>query len=248
MHTVSHACSRRNARPNCWRAGHSLVVNATIIVAVLGSMAVVAVDLSAQSASSPKNVRLIAGSPVLNSLSISGPTSVTVGQTAQYMVQATDASGGTVGVGAVWSTSNSGLATITQSGVLTAVATGTVTVQATFQGLTAQFSTTLASTTSSSTYGPQRTITCPSGAIDIWPGQSIQSAVNGYAGATTFCLRAGVHSLTSSITPKTGNTFVGEYGAILDGSSWSSTDSTQAAFRAHNQDIDYVTIRNLVIR
>jgi len=132
MHTVSHACSRRNARPNCWRAGHSLVVNATIIVAVLGSMAVVAVDLSAQSASSPKNVRLIAGSPVLNSLSISGPTSVTVGQTAQYMVQATDASGGTVGVGAVWSTSNSGLATITQSGVLTAVATGTVTVQATF--------------------------------------------------------------------------------------------------------------------
>jgi parallel beta-helix repeat protein len=248
MHTVSHACSRRNARPNCWRAGHSLVVNATIIVAVLGSMAVVAVDLSAQSASSPKNVRLIAGSPVLNSLSISGPTSVTVGQTAQYMVQATDASGGTVGVGAVWSTSNSGLATITQSGVLSAVATGTVTVQATFQGLTAQFSTTLASTTSSSTYGPQRTITCPSGAIDIWPGQSIQSAVNGYAGATTFCLRAGVHSLTSSITPKTGNTFVGEYGAILDGSSWSSTDSTQAAFRAHNQDIDYVTIRNLVIR
>jgi len=248
MHTVSHACSRRNARPNCWRAGHSLVVNATIIVAVLGSMAVVAVDLSAQSASSPKNVRLIAGSPVLNSLSISGPTSVTVGQTAQYMVQATDASGGTVGVGAVWSTSNSGLATITQSGVLTAVATGTVTVQATFQGLTAQFSTTLGSTTSSSTYGPQRTITCPSGAIDIWPGQSIQSAVNGYAGATTFCLRAGVHSLTSSITPKTGNTFVGEYGAILDGSSWSSTDSTQAAFRAHNQDIDYVTIRNLVIR
>ena len=248
MHTVSHACSRRNARPNCWRAGHSLVVNATIIVAVLGSMAVVGVDLSAQSASSPKNVRLIAGSPVLNSLSISGPTSVTVGQTAQYMVQATDASGGTVGVGAVWSTSNSGLATITQSGVLTAVATGTVTVQATFQGLTAQFSTTLASTTSSSTYGPQRTITCPSGAIDIWPGQSIQSTVNGYAGATTFCLRAGVHSLTSSITPKTGNTFVGEYGAILDGSSWSSTDSTQAAFRAHNQDIDYVTIRNLVIR
>ena len=38
-----------------------------------------------------------------------------------------------------------------------------------------------------------------------------------YPGATTFCLRAGVHDLTSSITPKTGNTFVGEYGAILDG-------------------------------
>ena len=101
---------------------------------------------------------------------------------------------------------------------------------------------------STSAYGPQPTITCPSGAIDVWPGQPIQTAVNNYPGSTTFCLRAGVHYLTSSVTPKTGNTFVGEYGAILDGSSWSTSDSTQAAFRAHNQDIDYVTIRNLVIR
>ena len=69
-----------------------------------------------------------------------------------------------------------------------------------------------------------------------------------YPGTTTFCLRAGVHNLTNSITPKTGNTFVGEYGAILDGASWTTSNSTQAAFRAHNQDIDYVTIRNLVIR
>jgi parallel beta-helix repeat protein len=99
-----------------------------------------------------------------------------------------------------------------------------------------------------SSYGPQATITCPAGAIDIWPGQPIQTNVDQYPGATTFCLRAGVHYLTSSITPKTGNTFVGEYGAILDGSNWSTSDSTQAAFRAHNQDIDYVTIRNLVIR
>ena len=57
-----------------------------------------------------------------------------------------------------------------------------------------------------------------------------------------------MHYVTSSVTPKTGNTFVGEYGAILDGSNWSTSDSTAAAFRAHNQDIDSVTIRNLVIR
>jgi hypothetical protein len=101
---------------------------------------------------------------------------------------------------------------------------------------------------STSSYGPQATITCPADAIDIWPGQPIQDNVTLYPGTTTFCLRAGVHYLTSSITPKTGNTFVGEYGAILDGSDWSTTESTQAAFRAHNQDIDYVTIRNLVIR
>ena len=72
--------------------------------------------------------------------------------------------------------------------------------------------------------------------------------VNTYPNSTTFCLRAGVHYLSSSITPKWGNVFVGEYGAILDGSYWATADATQAAFRAHNQDIDYVTIRNLVIR
>ena len=57
-----------------------------------------------------------------------------------------------------------------------------------------------------------------------------------------------MHQLTSSIRPKTGNTFVGEYGAILDGTGWTTADDTQAAFRAHNEDIDDVTIRNLVIR
>jgi len=224
------------------------MVNATLVIAVLGWIAAVAVDLSAQAGSPPTNVRVISGSPVLNALIISGPASVTVGQTAQYMVHATVANGGTIGVGAVWSTSNIGLATITPSGVLTALATGTVTVQATYQSLTAQFTTTLVSSTSSSSYGPQSTITCPAGAVDIWPGQSIQTSINLNTGDKTFCLRAGVHSLISSITPKTGNTFVGEYGAILDGSNWSTSDTTQAAFRAHNQDIDYVTIKNLVIQ
>jgi parallel beta-helix repeat protein len=96
--------------------------------------------------------------------------------------------------------------------------------------------------------GPQGTITCPSGAVSIWPGTLIQNMVNQYAAGTTFCIRAGVHYLSGSITPKTGNTFVGEYGAILDGTGWSTTDASQAAFRAHNEDIDDVTIRNLVIR
>jgi parallel beta-helix repeat protein len=96
--------------------------------------------------------------------------------------------------------------------------------------------------------GPQPAISCPTGAVDIWPGISIQGMVNANAGSTTFCLKAGVHQVTSSITPKTGDTFVGEYGAILDGSGWTATDDTQAAFQASNEDINNVTIRNLVIR
>ena len=96
--------------------------------------------------------------------------------------------------------------------------------------------------------GPQSTITCPAGAVDIWPGVNIQNVVNTYGESVTFCLRAGIHSLVSSITPRTGSTFVGEYGAILDGSGWSTSDNTAAAFRAQNHSIDQVTIRNLVIR
>jgi parallel beta-helix repeat protein len=102
--------------------------------------------------------------------------------------------------------------------------------------------------TSTSAVGPQSTITCTAGSVTLSPGDPIPQIVGSFPNNTTFCLRAGVHYLTGSITPKTGDVFVGEYGAILDGSSWSTSDSTQAAFRAHNQDIDYVTIRNLVIR
>jgi parallel beta-helix repeat protein len=89
---------------------------------------------------------------------------------------------------------------------------------------------------------------CPAGAVDLWPGSSIPYVVSYHPARTTYCVRAGVHSLTSAIRPKTGDTFVGEYGAVLDGSGWTTSDGTQAAFRAHNEDIDYVTIRNLVIR
>jgi parallel beta-helix repeat protein len=99
-----------------------------------------------------------------------------------------------------------------------------------------------------STVGPQSAITCPAGAVDVWPATSIPEVVSAFPGGTTFCVRAGIHYLTEAITPKSGDVFVGSYGAILDGSNWTTGDATQAAFRAHNQDIDYVTIRNLVIR
>ena len=96
--------------------------------------------------------------------------------------------------------------------------------------------------------GPQLAIVCPAGAIDIWPGDNIQNVVDSHGTSTSFCLRAGTHYMNYPITPKTGDTFVGEYGAILDATGWATTDDTLAAFRAHDQDIDYVTIRNLVIR
>jgi parallel beta-helix repeat protein len=101
---------------------------------------------------------------------------------------------------------------------------------------------------SAPSYGPQRSITCPAGAVDIRPGSSIQRIVDFSPGATTFCIKAGVYYLNDSITPKTGDVFVGEYGAILDGAGWTTAIYEAGAFRAHSQNIDDVTIRNLEIR
>src|SRR5688500_10918330 len=95
--------------------------------------------------------------------------------------------------------------------------------------------------------GPQSNITCPTVSVGIFPCMLINLAVDSNVGATTFCIRAGIHNLDRSVIPKTGNTFVGEYGAILHGT-WTSNDDTQAAFRTHSENIDHVTIKNLVIR
>jgi parallel beta-helix repeat protein len=96
--------------------------------------------------------------------------------------------------------------------------------------------------------GPQPGVVCPAGAVEVRPGIQVQQLVDAHPPRTVFCLRAGLYRLTSPITPKTGNTFIGEYGAVLDGTGWTTKDTTQGAFRAHNQDIDDVVIRNLVIR
>ena len=97
-------------------------------------------------------------------------------------------------------------------------------------------------------FGPQPSITCPVDAVRLAPGTNVQRVVDSYPGRTTFCFEAGVHAISGAITPKTGDTLIGEFGAILDGTGWTTTDTTQAAIRAHNADVDNVTIRNLVIR
>lgn len=95
--------------------------------------------------------------------------------------------------------------------------------------------------------GPQPDILAPSSAIVVAPGQSLQSAINAAPPGTAFRLLAGVHE-PRAVTPKTGNLFVGDYGAILDGTGWTTTDIDDGAFKAMNVDVDDVTIRNLVVR
>jgi len=55
----------------------------------------------------------------------------------------------------------------------------------------------------------------PSG-TPIFPGQSIQALVNANPAGTTFILKAGTHA-RQSVIPKSGDRFIGETGAVLDG-------------------------------
>ena len=59
--------------------------------------------------------------------------------------------------------------------------------------------------------------TPPEGAIDIFPGNDINSIVDNNPEGTTFIIKAGIHRM-QEIWPKEGNTFWGESGAILNGS------------------------------
>lgn len=103
-----------------------------------------------------------------------------------------------------------------------------------------------------SLYGPQPTIACPAGAVSIPVGSttaSRQTLINANPGAS-FCLAAGTHFATGSNSPSDNQTFVGEYGAIIDGTGWTrpESDLDAAPFEAINNGVTGVTIRNLVIQ
>jgi parallel beta-helix repeat protein len=75
--------------------------------------------------------------------------------------------------------------------------------------------------------------------IAISPGQSIQSAVNANPEGTTFVIKSGVHR-RQSIRPKSGMSFIGEAGAVLDGE-----NATAQAIVGHGAS--RVTVRGLRI-
>ena len=52
--------------------------------------------------------------------------------------------------------------------------------------------------------------------VEIWPWQNIQQIVNGWPWGTTFYLKAGVHRM-QTITPRSGDRFMGEAGTVLSG-------------------------------
>lgn len=98
--------------------------------------------------------------------------------------------------------------------------------------------------------GPTPTITCPVGAIPINAGSttaSRQAIINAAPSNSTFCIETGSHSANSPNNSKTGNTYVGQYGAVILASGWLGSDPEDAIFRDVGTGIDNVTIKNLVL-
>jgi uncharacterized protein YjdB len=76
--------------------------------------------------------------PVVNSLSVTGTSPMTVGQQAQYTAIAnmSDGSSPNVTSQSQWTSTNPSVATVDSNGVVTAIAQGTTTITATYQGQT----------------------------------------------------------------------------------------------------------------
>ena len=183
--------------------------------------------------------------------------SLTVGQTGTFAATARDSTGGTLtGRTVTWTSSNTGIASVSAGGVVTAVAAGTATISATIDGKSGSGSvaitapapapvtspaptpTTSPDPTSGSGVGPSSSLNPTTGVV-IEPGQSIQAAVNANPAGTSFWLKAGTWH-QQSVVPKDGMTFAGEAGAILDG------DNTTV--KAFSGTASRVTIRNLVVQ
>jgi hypothetical protein len=83
---------------------------------------------------------------------------------------------------------------------------------------------------------------CASGkGVTIGTGDDAQRVVSAHAAGTTYLIKAGTHLRNFSVQPKSGDTFCGEPGAVLDGGR-----SLQTAFSggATNVTLDSITVRD----
>ena len=58
----------------------------------------------------------------------------------------------------------------------------------------------------------------PCSGVDVTRGSDIQALMDFHGEGATFCLEKGVHRITETLTPRSGQRLIGEPGAILNGS------------------------------
>lgn len=84
--------------------------------------------------------------------------------------------------------------------------------------------------------GPTPKIVCPTGSQSIAPGTDIAAAVKAGPAGTTFCLLAGLHRLPAVVILKSGDSVIGEYGAIVSGALVLSSWTRSGAYWVHSGD------------
>jgi Right handed beta helix region len=85
--------------------------------------------------------------------------------------------------------------------------------------------------------------TAPAGAVTVSPGATtIQDAISSHPAGTTYYLTAGTYSISASIDPQAGDTFIGAPGAVIDGS------NTQPVAFGFNDQAASVTLEYLTIQ
>jgi hypothetical protein len=79
------------------------------------------------------------------------------------------------------------------------------------------------------------------GAVAISTGDDAQQVVDAHPAGTTYLVKAGTHLRNFSVQPKSGDTFCGEQGAVLDGGR-----TLKSAFSggARNVTLDSITVRD----
>jgi hypothetical protein len=66
--------------------------------------------------------------------------------------------------------------------------------------------------------GPLKQMRCPPDSISLRPGRRLQSVIDANPTGTSFCFEAGTYRLKRPLLPKSRDIFVGQYGAVLSGS------------------------------
>jgi len=161
----------------------------------------------------------------VSSLLVVGPTMVPTGQTGELTASASTSSGKQVVTsGVTWQSSNPGVASVSDAGILTAIAPGTVTITASYQGVTGSLTVTVANVTVSAVtlYGTttvtrggttQLTATAVLGDgsrrivtnVGAWASLNTDIATVSASGLVTTLSTAGTATITATYLGATGS-------------------------------------------
>ena len=190
----------------------------------------VSISAMSEGVSGSSSLAVVTAGPVASISVAPASASLEIGKQLQLAATVRDTSGIVLSGRAVeWASSVPAVATVSTSGVVTAVSAGSASIRATSEGKSA-----VATITVTTTPPVDTSIT----GTPVYPGESIQAKVDAAPVGTTFIIKPGRHT-QQSVRPKDGNAFIGEPGAVLDGQS--------AAIRAFAGSAKNVVIKGLII-